>query len=105
MSKGSDGLCYITYEKVPAGKHEFKITKGSWDENWGVEGPNGSNVAFELTAEESVTIAFNPETGEIFVLRGDDTVPEFGDVSLTAIAVALLAAPAGVVALTKKKEF
>ena len=105
MILGTDGLCYITYENVPAGSYELKITKGSWDENWGVDGPNGANVAFVLEAAEDVTIAFNPATGDIYVLRGNDTVPEFGDVSLTAVAVALLAATVGVVAIVKKKEF
>ena len=102
MLKGSDGLCYKTFKNVPAGTYEFKVTKGNWDESWGVA---GANVAFTLDKAEDVTIAFNPATGDIYVLRGDDTVPEFGDVSLTAVAVALLAATAGVVAIVKKKEF
>lgn len=102
MFLGTDGLCYKTYKNVAAGTYEFKITKGNWDENWGVD---GNNVSFTLDAAEDVTIAFNPATGDIYVLRGDDNVPQFGDVSLAGVAVALLAATCGIVAITKKKEF
>ena len=107
MVKGDDGLCYITYKNVAAGDYSLKVTKGSWDECWGDpnSGDKDGNCVFTLTEANDVTVAFNPETGVVYILVGDETVPETGDMNLTAVAAALLVAAAGVVAITKKKEF
>lgn len=32
---------------IPAGDYQFKVTNGSWDENWGAWGaPGGDNITF-----------------------------------------------------------
>ena len=33
MTLNKEGLYEITYENVPAGKHEFKVTNGTWDQS------------------------------------------------------------------------
>ena len=53
-----DGIYTISYENVAAGKYQFKVTKGSWDECWGGNGPDG-NYLLELAAVSNVTISFN----------------------------------------------
>ena len=64
MALNAEGLYEITYESVAAGHHEFKVTNGTWDQNWGME---GNNYVLELANESNVTIIFNPETTEIIV--------------------------------------
>ncbi len=105
MIDNGDGTYYITYENVPAGTYEFKITKGSWDENWGVGGANGDNVSVTLDAAGSVTIVFNAATGEISV-NNEQIVPT-GDVSMNGMIFVMLLAAMGVVAIVgcKKKFF
>lgn len=108
MIDNGDGTYTITYNNVPAGTYEFKITKGSWDENWGVGGLNGGNVSVTLDAAGSVTITFNPTTGEIIV-NDQQTVPpaHTADVSMDGMFFAVILAAMGVVALVgcKKKFF
>lgn len=105
MTKGDDGIWSITYTNVPAGEYELKVTAGSWDNNWGANGvANGENVKFTVEEAGDITVKFNPATNWISVYNGDN--PLTSDVSLAGVAVALLAATAGVVALVgmKKKE-
>ncbi len=64
MSLNAEGLYEKSYQSVPAGKHEFKVTDGTWDNCWG---DNGANYVFETTTETNVTITFNAETKEITV--------------------------------------
>ncbi len=68
MTLNGDGLYEKYYEEVPAGNHEFKVTDGTWDNSWGLEGNN-----YTLTTEEvkNVLITFNPETTEITVTLSD----------------------------------
>ena len=35
MTLDSDGLYKKTYENVPAGSYEFKVTDGTWSNCWG----------------------------------------------------------------------
>ena len=72
MSLNADGLYEKSYENVPAGKHEFKVTDGTWDNCWG---DNGNNYTFTTTEEKNVTITFNAETKAINVML-TDVVPE-----------------------------
>ena len=102
MTKGEDGTYSITYTGVAAGSYELKVTAGNWDTCWG--NSSGDNVKFTVDATADITVKFNPETGKITVLNGEN--PITGDMSLAAVSVALLAATAGlVVTVSKKKEF
>ena len=106
LTKGENGIWTITYTNVPAGEYEVKVTAGSWDNNWGANGaPNGENVKFSIEEAGDITIKFNANTGYINVYNGDN--PLTGDnMNLAGLSLALLAATAGLVALTgKKKEF
>lgn len=97
--------CYqITYSNVPAGDYELKVTKGgTWDENWG---DNGENVKFSVGEGQDVTVTFDSLSGKITVsLSGGDSNPPSGDYGIAALVVAMMAATAGAVVLTKKKEF
>jgi hypothetical protein len=105
MTKGDDGIWTITFSNVPAGEYELKVTAGSWDNNWGADGAaNGENVKIVVEEAGDVTVKFNPANNWISAYLGDN--PLTNDVSLAGVAVALLAATAGVVALVgmKKKE-
>lgn len=102
-----NGSYQVTYSGVAAGDYELKVTKGgTWDENWGANGANGDNVKFTVGEGQDVTITFNAETGKITVsLSGGDSNPPTGDYTVAALVVAMMAATAGAVVLTKKKEF
>ena len=66
MTPNSDGTYSITFSNVPAGNHSFKVTDGSWTNNWGGSGTDG-NYEFSLAVTSDVTITFNPSTGAITV--------------------------------------
>jgi hypothetical protein len=56
--------------------------------------------------EQTVTVTFVAETGAIsVVMSGGEENPELGDYGIAALVVAMMAATAGAVVLTKKKEF
>lgn len=105
MTKGDDGIYTKTYSNVAAGKYSIKVTQGDWNkESWGGNGENG-NFDFEVPEDGEVIVKFNPETQKVSVVVNGDEIRPFGDVSLTAVSVALLAATAGlVVVVSKKKE-
>ncbi len=104
MTEGADGVWSITYSNVAAGSYELKVTGGSWASSWGTA--SGSNIDFTVEEGAEVIVTFNPATNNADVLVNGELVPETGDMGLTAVAVALVAATAGLaVALTKKKEF
>ncbi|MBQ3215249.1 MAG: hypothetical protein IJB11_03925, partial [Oscillospiraceae bacterium] len=108
MTDNGDGTYTITYNNVAAGTYEFKITKGNWDENWGVGGANGGNVSVTMDSAGSVTITFNAATGEITVNNKQAAPPiSTGDVSLDGIFFVMILAAMGVVAtvVCKKKFF
>lgn len=103
MTKGDDGIWFITYTDVAPGEYELKVTAGSWDNNWGANGvANGENVKITVEEAGEVTVKFNPNTGWISVYNNGN--PLTNDVSLAGIGIALLAATAGVVALVGKKK-
>ncbi len=74
MSLGQDGLYFKTFQSVAAGKHECKITTGSWDTCWG--NADGSNYSFETDDVYNVTITWNPETQEISYELSEATAPD-----------------------------
>ena len=69
MTKGADGLYTITYENVPAGTYEFKVTDGTWTHSWGKD---GGDANYKLVTSETgnVTIKFNADTKAITVEAG-----------------------------------
>jgi hypothetical protein len=107
MSDLGNGSYQIVFPGVAAGDYELKVTKnGSWDENWGVGGMNGGNVQFSAEEGQTVIVTFTSATGAIDVaVTGGESNPESGDLSVAALSIAMMAATAGVVVLTKKKEF
>lgn len=53
----------ITFPNMPDGEYEFKITGGSWEDNWGKGGvPGGNNMSFKLGAADNITITYTEET-------------------------------------------
>ncbi len=67
MALNADGLYEKVFENVPAGTHEFKVTPGSWDQSWGVDGGN-SNFVFDLKEAATVTILFDESSKHPSVL-------------------------------------
>ncbi|MFT3942772.1 MAG: pullulanase-type alpha-1,6-glucosidase [Ancrocorticia sp.] len=52
---------------IPAGEYQFKVTSGSWDENWGAWGaPGGDNITFTALEGKSTFFFFDPLTGYAF---------------------------------------
>lgn len=66
MTDNGDGTYSITYTNVPVGKHEFKVTDGTWENSWN-GGVATQNYIIELSSVSSVTITFTPATGAISV--------------------------------------
>ena len=107
MSKGADGLWTLSIADVAAGTYKLKVTDGSWSNCWGDpnSGDPDGNYILNVETAGDITITFNPADGSISVATAEEELPGTGDMGLTAVAVALVAASAGlVVTLTKKKE-
>ena len=103
MTQVAEGVYEITFKNVAAGEYQFKVTNGTWDQNWGGDGPDG-NYMLNVPEAGDITITFKIADGSISVKL--PTSPETGDVSIAAICVAMLAATAGLVCtVSKKKEF
>ena len=68
MSLNADGLYEKTFENVPAGNHQFKVTDGTWDNCW-----PGDNYNLSTTELQNVTITFNADTKEIAVSLSEAT--------------------------------
>ena len=69
MTLDTDGLYKKTYENVPAGTYEFKVTDGTWDNCW-----PSQNYVLTTTEEQNVTITFNADTTEVNVVLSDVVV-------------------------------
>ena len=65
MTMGDNGLYTITYKSVYPGTHKFKITDGTWTNNWGNGDDADGNTIFTLDAISDVTITFNANTKAI----------------------------------------
>jgi hypothetical protein len=60
-----NGIHVITVV-LPEGGYEFKITAGTWDENYGIKvPPHVYNETFVLSLKSAVTIYFNDEDKSI----------------------------------------
>ena len=107
MTESADGVYKFTLENVPAGNYKFKVTDGTWDNCWGDpnSGDPDGNFLFSVESVSDVTITFNSATGEISVAVNGEDIPKTGDMSIAAIAFAVMAATAGAVVIGKKKEF
>ena len=66
MTDNGDGTYSKTYTNVPVGKHEFKITDGTWDNSWN-GGVATQNYIIELSSVSDITITFTPASGAIAV--------------------------------------
>ena len=70
MTKNSNGKYTITFTDVAPGEHKFKVTNGTWNENYGGSGSNtdsDGNYVFSLSVKSNVTITFDPNTKAITV--------------------------------------
>ncbi len=77
MFLDADGLYKKVFRCVPAGTHNYKITAGSWDTNWGADGvPGGSDISFTTEQEHDITITFDPVTCLSTQILSDPTEPE-----------------------------
>ena len=86
MSLNADGLYEKTFENVPAGNHQFKVTDGTWDNCW-----PGDNYNLSTTELQNVTITFNADTKEISVSLSEATggeLPEQPEVTETTYIIA-----------------
>ena len=76
MTRQEDGSYQVTFENVPPGTYELKVTKnGTWSESWGDS--NGDNLRFTHCFERYVTVSFviQDGVGVIFV----DSAPASAD--------------------------
>ncbi len=62
MTRNSEGKYEKVYPALAAGTYQFKITNGTWDQSWGVD---GGNYEFAVREACDVTITFDPETKTI----------------------------------------
>ncbi|MCA9930475.1 MAG: extracellular solute-binding protein [Anaerolineales bacterium] len=71
LTLGDNGLWRGVFD-MPAGEYETKVAcNGGWDINFGFDGlHNGTNIAFTVPADTSVTFTFDPETG-LLDISGD----------------------------------
>ena len=60
MTYQGNGLYSYTFTAVPAANYEFKISMGTWDENYGVDGvKDGSNYSAVVAEKQDVTVFYN----------------------------------------------
>ena len=116
MTQGEDGLYTKVYENVAAGVYELKVTVGDWTESWGDATSTNGNYFATVEALSTVTVIFDAETKTVSVEivpvetepenpgEGGEVNPGTGDMAIAGLALAMMAATAGVVVL-KKKEF
>lgn len=63
MTYLGNGLYEYTFENVPAAKYEYKISMGSWAENYGADGQfDGANIAVTVPLAQDVTVWYNDFT-------------------------------------------
>lgn len=60
MKYEGNGLYTYTFKDVPAANYEYKISMGSWSENYGDKGAaDGSNIAVTVSEKQNVTIYYS----------------------------------------------
>ena len=108
MTYKGNGLYEYTFENVPAANYEYKISMGSWSENYGKGGiADGANIAVTVPKTQDVTVFYNDFTHNsvttIDYIFADITlsgtgIPEgtkLGDSGLTGIYTAVVAMKKG----------
>ena len=65
MTLNADGLYEKTFENVPAGEHQIKVTDGTWSNCWGLGQDGDGNSVFTTTQVMNVLITFNADTKAI----------------------------------------
>ena len=86
----TNGVYVKSYDNVPAGSHEFKITNGTWDDGtskgaWCVDASTSTpgytgtdNISFILVQSANITISYNESTDKITLkAEGVDKFGEF----------------------------
>lgn len=59
MTYVGNGLYSYTFKQVPAANYQFKISMGSWSENYGVDGiADGANYSVTVTKTQDVTVYY-----------------------------------------------
>lgn len=105
MEYKGEGLYTYTFKDVPAANYEYKISMGSWSENYGDKGvKDGANIAVTVPETQDVTIYYsdlshfsrcsiNYQYGADIKLEGTE-IPEdtkFSDSRLTGVYSATVA--------------
>jgi len=63
MTYEGNGLYSYTFKNVPAANYEFKISMGSWDENYGQDGiRDGSNYGLAVSRQQDITVYYSDLT-------------------------------------------
>lgn len=63
MTYKGNGLYEYTFKNVPAANYEYKISMGSWSENYGKGGiADGANIAVTVPETQDVTVFYNDFT-------------------------------------------
>jgi hypothetical protein len=75
-----NGLYTVTFDNIAAGSYEFKLRQDhDWTINWGVGGAqDGPNFVAELPEGSSMTITFDPATGDIQTYVVGGALPPVG---------------------------
>ena len=63
MTEVSPGVYKVTFEDVPPGNYELKVTKnGTWENCWG---DNGNNCCVTMLQTAALTVTFTPKDGVV----------------------------------------
>ncbi len=78
MELQEDGTYKVTFADIPAGTYQWKVTDGTWNNEFGESGKiyGGANQSFTTTADSDVTIMFNPATQIAVAMSEARTLPD-----------------------------
>lgn len=80
MTKNDDGTYSVTFTGIAAGTYEFKVTNGTWDDSWNLEGSandGAPNASVEVAENDStVVVTFDGERASVEVKTGEEPAPE-----------------------------
>ena len=84
MTYLGEGLYQYTFKDVPAANYEFKISFGSWDENYGAGGKQGgANITVKVPKTQDVNVFYN----DFSHLAVTDIDYVFADIALTGTKI------------------
>ncbi len=66
LTRNSEGKYQKVFANVAPGKYQFKVTDGSWENSWGLDG-GSNNYEVQVDSACDVTVFFDPETKLISV--------------------------------------